>query len=86
MITSPLRIHSSNRLFERDGKIRRIKSVSAFKLLHRFSQGEDIEPFLNTYHRSNELRILSSTDGPNSPWGNDAWPLPSMTMVREFCE
>lgn len=86
MITSPLKIHSSNRLFERDGVIHRIKSVSAFKLLYRFSQGENIEPFLKTYSRSNELRILSSTDGHNSPWGSEAWPLPSPTMVKEFCD
>jgi len=70
----------------RDNIPHRVKSVTAFKLLHRFSQGENIEPFLKVYSRSNELRILSSTDGPNTPWGNDAWPLPSKTMVREFCE
>jgi len=86
MITSPLQIHPSNRLFIRDGKIHRVKSVTAFKLLYWFSQGKDIDPFLSTFKRSNELRILSSTDGMSSPWGNDAWPLPSATMVREFCE
>lgn len=86
MITSPLQIHSSNRLFTRDGLVHRIKSVTAFKLLYRYSQGEDINPFLESYPRSNELIILSSTDGPNTPWGNDAWPLPSKTMVKEFCE
>lgn len=85
MITSPLTIHSSNRLFERDGRIHTIKSVTAFNLIHQFNLGKDIDPFLKTYNRSNELVILSSTDGPNTPWGNDAWPLPSGQLLVDFC-
>lgn len=48
----------------------RYKGVSALKLCHRHAQGEDIEPFLNSYPGFNVLRVW---DYVGDGWGADQW-------------
>lgn len=61
----------------------RWKGVSAFKLLHRYAAGENIEPFLDAYKGFNVLRVWPYVEGP--AWKGQDWPVtPSVEKTREF--
>jgi hypothetical protein len=54
----------------------RYKGVSAFKLCHRFSAGEDIEPFLHAYLGFNVLRVWDYVTWEGTGWESntaDEW-------------
>lgn len=80
----PQRLTTDRQIFRTaDGKPFRWKGVSAFRLLDRFANGEDITPFLNAYQGYNLLRVWAYVEG--AAWGGRDWPTPpSPEKTRAF--
>lgn len=59
---------TDGRIFRSNGQPWRWKGVTAFKLLEKFSKGEDIQPFLNFFKGYNVLRIFDYVTWPGVGW------------------
>jgi len=74
-----------SRIFRAAAQPWRWRGVTAFQLLDRFAQGEDVEPFLSIFSARdyNLLRVFWYT--PEADWHETAWdPAPRDAVVR-FC-
>lgn len=61
------RIEVAGKIFTRDGVPWRWKGVSAFPLCRRFTDGEDIDPFLSCFPLYNVLRVWDYVTWPGPP-------------------
>ena len=72
-------LSTSGPIFLAGGQPWRWKGVSAFKLLHRFAHGENIQPFLDTFAGFNVLRVWGYVTWPGAGWD---WP--ALTKIVDF--
>ena len=78
-----LPLHADGILFRKsDNSIHQYRGVTGFQLLNLFERGQDIDSFLNTFNRSNTVRIFWYT--PEKEWGNKFWDLPSAERLIAF--
>lgn len=75
---------TDGRIFLQAGMPWRYRGVSAFQLLDRFANGEDIEPFLNDFAGYNVLRVWPYV--PAKDWGAKAWDSPDTATVLRFVD
>lgn len=79
-VVAPVEAPAGSRVFYAGGAPWRYKGVSAFKLLHRFAAGENIDPFLDAYAGFNVLRVW-----PYVEWGPDAsWDVEDVETTKRF--
>lgn len=70
---------AGSRVFYANGDAWRYKGVSAFKLLHRFAAGENIDPFLDAYKGFNVLRVW-----PYTEWEEKSWDVEDVETTKRF--
>jgi len=79
----PLRpLSTAGRLFLSGGQPWRWMGVSAFQLLDRYANGENIGPFLAAYRGYNLLRVWPYV--PVADWGTKAWDVTTPEIAVEF--
>lgn len=76
------RLTTDGYTFQVAGKDWTWKGVSAFKLMHRWVNGENITPYLDAFKGANILRVWLYVEGPS--WGDRGWPPPPPDKVVAF--
>lgn len=79
-ISAIVPLRADGRIFRTlDGEPWRWKGVSAFKLLARWTAGENVQPFLDAYRGFNTLRVW-----PYVEWGAASWSITDVGAIDAF--